>query len=199
MALQLSINWDSIPIPSQILLENNPLVTGILAHAYALLFTDKDCRDLDTLTQRVAAWSQQSTQDVEKVLRTGFGISARSRMFEAVSVSSPGVRSRTRPSSAPKQDTQYKGHITQEWLASLVGMYPLVDTRKQYAQAVAWYNDKGRSLSQKGFLAWLERCAPDKELKAMSVCQTCGGTRTILGDDGGIPVTQDCPDCTGDY
>lgn len=201
MALQLSINWNSVPIPSQILLENNPLITGILAHAYALLFTDRDCRDLAVLTQRVAAWSQQPTQDVEKVLRAGLGISARSRMFESLEVSSPNVRSRTRPTSAatPKQDSQYKGYITQDWLSSLPEQYPLINTREQYTRALAWYTDKNKKLTQSGFLAWLDRCKPDEKLKALNVCQTCDGTQTILGDEDGIPTTQDCPDCTGDF
>lgn len=201
MALQLSINWDSIPIPSQILLENSPLITGILARAYALLFTNKDCRDFDTLVQKVAAWSQQSPQDIERVLRAGLGISARSRMFESLEVQSPNVRSRTRSTStaALKQDNKYKGYITQDWLSSLPEQYPLINTREQYTRALAWYTDKNKRLTQSGFLAWLDRCKPDEKLKALNVCQTCGGTQTILGDEDGIPTTQDCPDCTGDF
>lgn len=194
MNIQLGIKWEVVPVPIETVLNNSPLVVGILTYAYALLQSDSSATNYQTLINKVVAWSNQTPEAIESVLRQGFGISNK-RLFQQIpNVPAPVVTAKGK-ADKPKQSFV---PITNAWVLSLQSQYPGIGVLTEYAHAKTWYAGKGIPFSQQSFLKWLDRVNENSTSTtqvAQSVCSTCEGTQTIMGIAGGIPVEQDCPDC----
>ena len=203
MPKHLKIEWLSVPLSTEVILENNLTEVGIYARAIGLLFSDRSAQDFSVLVEKVGDWARQSVdvtnQQVADILHRTMNLHGGTLLAEG-RVPAPKLRTITKaaPAPAPTAGIQW---ITPEELQSIIERNPRLPVKSEYDKAVAWYRNKSIPLTEDAFMRWIHRVKEAASKKPMAsgpaltlvpTCQRCNGTGSYLQDDNGIPVPTPC-------
>lgn len=196
MPTQIKAIWEAVPIPTRLILDSSPEAVGAICYALALLHTSRESENFDSLVQKISEWNEVSIERVRECLISKLGLRAKS-LYSPVSIPAPSYTSKSTKNVTPQVEP-----IDAVFLDGLKKEYPILVIADQYMKATEWYSSRHRSLTRTAFINWLNNAiqlqAPKSKssaTKAVASCSTCKGKRRILGEDDGIPITIDCPDC----
>lgn len=196
MSALLKIDWQSVPLETEVILKNNLLEVALYCRAMALLFTDKRFRSLDNLVKEITEWAKADAEieevEVRKILVATMKLPS-SALCAVAEV--PAIKTRAKQVKAVAPSAPLKW-ITKPELESLIQQRPRQAVRIEYEKAYKWYNDRSIPLSLDAFTRWLDRAKsqsaqPGVKVEA-EVCNRCNGSGFITEFDNGIPVPVQC-------
>lgn len=196
MSALLKIDWQSVPLETEVILKNNLLEVALYCRAMTLLFTDKRMRSLDNLVKEITEWAKADADieeaEVRKILVATMKL-PQSALCAVAEVPAVKARAKRTANVAPPAPSKW---ITKLELESLIQQRPRQAVRAEYEKAYKWYNDKSIPLSLDAFIRWLDRAntqstRPGVKVEA-EVCNRCNGSGFITEFDNGIPVPVQC-------